>query len=189
MRVPPQVPPLPLPVVKPGEMAKLIASLAVHAPPPPDNAPEALLIHLSQEPLAMFGFLHRPGPRHGDMACTAAAEAQGGRMAVELLHTASRAYGEQAEEMDRPRVAVMQALAQTAPSLAVKLPPLEEAAVRFTPSDDDRRAALPGQQEIWPPLTAFRDFVSAIGQQAPVAIPVLALAGLIAIALAFWLLS
>ena len=57
MRVPPQIPPLPLPAVKPGEKAKLIASLAIHPPPSAEAAPEALLIRLSREPLALFGVL------------------------------------------------------------------------------------------------------------------------------------
>lgn len=187
MRVPPQIPPLPLPAVKPGEKAKLIASLAIHPPPSAEAAPEALLIRLSREPLALFGVLHRPR-QHG-MTHMPSAEAQGGRLAVELLHAASRAYSDQAEEADRPRVAILQPLTGTAPSLAVTVPPPSEAAAPFTPSDDDRRAALPGRRETWPPFSAFRDFVLAIGQQAPAAIPVLALAGLIATTLAFWLLS
>lgn len=187
MRVPPQIPPLPLPVVKPGETAKLIASLAIHPPPSAEAAPEALLIRLSREPLALFGVLHRPH-QHG-MTHRPSAEAQSGRLAVELLHAASRAYGEQANEAERPRVAILQPLTATAPSLTVTLPPPPEAAAPFTPSDDDRREALPGRRETWPPLSAFRDFLLAIGQQAPAAIPVLTLVGLIATALAFWLLS
>jgi hypothetical protein len=186
MRVPPQVPPLPLPGVKPGEKAKLIASLALHPPPALQAAPEALLIRLSQEPLALFGILHRP--RHPEMMPMASAEAQGGRMAVELLHAASRAYGEQAEDADRPRVAILQPLMATAPSLAANLPPPAEAAVRFTPSEDDRRAALPGREAAWPAFSAFRDFAQSIGQQVQMAIPVLVLVGMLTTALAFWLL-
>jgi hypothetical protein len=181
-----------------GHKARLIAEVAA-APVPVAVAdtPETRLERVAQEPAALIALLQGGAPAgpapdgvHGRQAHIRS------RIFAALAAPARQAYAEEAREgaaTRRERVRVLRELKATAPAVAAgpaagSAPP--EAAAPFTPSAEDVAQSIDGGRRVFPPFSAFRDFVFGpkVAGDGANALPVLALLAGLAMTFTFWLL-
>lgn len=192
MRITPHPSPLPQARTQTLETARLIARLAATPPPPaPAETVQGRLERLAQDPLALFAALHAP-PLPDPLPAARGEARVRARVVTAFLGQARQAYGEAAEAAvrarPRPRANVLRELRDTAPSLAVNVPPTPEPPRPFEPSADDVAAAIAGERPLFPPFSSFREatlWLAGAGLDHG-AVPLLALVCMATTALAIW---